>query len=182
MDQFEELLEVVKDELKKTLKLNEIDDYTEVSYDGIKELLDADDILIYSEFKDSLKTPWAVARYIKLYLEEKELIKRVQADLKNISDNIEITFIKRLSCNVQFNNKFEEGVKRQILIVKYYLDEDDRIQYKLTNTGSNACWDITKGQLKALLGNEIFISEKVIDPKYQKKTNLFSRIKKKLGL
>ena len=99
-----------------------------------------------------------------------------------LSFNIEITFIKRLSCNVQFNNKFEEGVKRQVLIVKYYLDEDDRIQYKLTNTGSNACWDITKGQLKALLGNEIFISEKIIDPKYQKKTNLFGWIKKKLGL
>lgn len=182
MDQFEELLKLLKDDFKKRLKLKSIDDITEIPFDTVKELLEEEDILIYSEFKDSLTTPWSVARYIKLYLEEKELIKQVEADLKKIvPDNIEFVFVKRLSCNVQFTNKFEEGVKRQTLIIKYYLDEDDRIQYKLTNNGSNGCWDITKGQLKALLNNEIIIAEKIIDPKFKKKS-LFGWIKKKLGL
>jgi len=181
MDQFEELLEVVKDEFKKRLKLKKLDDYDSIPFDTAKELLEEDDILVYGEFKDTLTTPWSVARYIKLYLEEKELIKQVENDLKNISDKVEYCFIKHLSCNIQFTSKFEEGVKRQTLIVKYYLDEDDKIQYKLTNIGTNACWDITKAQLRALLSNEIIIAEKIIDPKAKKKS-WFSYIKKKLGL
>lgn len=182
MDQFEELLDIVKKEFQKRLKIEKLDDLDVVPFETAKELLEEDDILIYTEFKDSLTTPWSVARYIKLYLEEKELVKQVEKDLKNISDKVEITFVKHLSCNIQFTSKFEEGIKRQTLIVKYYLDEDDKIQYKLTNAGSNSCWDITKGQLKALLGNEIFISEKIIDPKIKKKTGLLKWIKKKLGL
>ena len=185
MAQFEEILDAVKKELKQRLKLKKIDDYDNIPFDTIKGLLEEDDILIYGEFKESLTTPWAVARYIKLYLEEKELIVTVTADInKFIPKNIEFVFIKHLSCNIQFMKTFEEGVKRQILIVKYYLDEDDRIQYKLTNAGSSFCWDVTKPQLKALLSNEIIINEKTIDTSLQpKKISAFKKwLKKILGL
>ena len=53
------------------------------------------------------------------------------------------------------------------------------IKYKLTNAGSNVCWDITKGQLKALLSSEVVIPEKVI--KLKPKNRLIRWIKKKLG-
>ena len=185
MAEFEEILDLVKKEFKTRLKLKKIDDYDNVSFETIKELLEEDNILIYGEYKDSLTTPWSVARYIKLYLEEKELIKIVSEDIdKFIPKNIEYTFVKHLSCNVQFMKTFEEGVKRQILVIKYYLDEDDRIQYKLTNTGSTFCWDITKPQLKALLSNEIIINEKAIDTSLQpKKVSAFKKwLKKILGL
>lgn len=175
----EEILKLVKEDLAKRLNIKSINDYDPVSLETAKELLDDDNILIYNEFKDALISPWAIAKYMYLYIEEKELIKQVEEDLKNLSDKIEYCFVKHLSCNVQFNNKFEEGIKKQVLIVKYYLDEDDKIQYKLTNAGNNACWDITKGQLKALLENEIIIPEKV---NKLKKKNIFNWIKRKLGL
>lgn len=175
----EEILELVKKDLARRLNIESIGDYDSVPFETAKDLLDEDDILIYGEFKDSLTSPWAIAKYMYLYTEEKELIKQVEEDLGNLPPKIEYYFIKHLSCNIQFTPKFEEGVKKQALIVKYYLDEDDKIQYKLTNTGSNVCWDITKGQLKALLSSEVVIPEKAI--KLKPKNRLIRWIKKKLG-
>lgn len=175
----EEILELVKKDLAQRLNVESIGDYDPVPFETAKDLLDEDDILIYGEFKDSLTSPWAIAKYMYLYTEEKELIKQVEEDLNNLPPKIEYYFIKHLSCNIQFTPKFEEGVKKQALIVKYYLDEDDKIQYKLTNAGSNVCWDITKGQLKALLSSEVVIPEKVI--KLKPKNRLIRWIKKKLG-
>ena len=175
----EEILELVKKELAQRLNVESVGDYDSVPFEIAKDLLDEEDVLIYGEFKDSLTSPWAVAKYICLYIEEKELIKKVEADLNTLPSNIEYFFIKHLSCNIQFTPKFEEGVKKQALIVKYYLDEDDKIQYKLTNAGSNVCWDIIKGQLKALLSSEVVIPEKVI--KLKPKNRLIRWIKKKLG-
>ena len=176
----EEILELVKKDLAQRLNVENVGDYDSVPFETAKALLDEDDILIYGEFKDSLTSPWAIAKYMYLYTEEKELIKQVEEDLSNLPPKIEYYFIKHLSCNIQFTPKFEEGVKKQALIVKYYLDEDDKIQYKLTNAGSNVCWDITKGQLKALLSSEVVIPEKVI--KLKPKNRLIRWIKKKLGL
>jgi len=175
----EEILELVKKDLAQRLNVESIGDYDSVPFETAKNLLDEDDILIYGEFKDSLTSPWAIAKYMYLYTEEKELIKQVEEDLSNLPPKIEYYFIKHLSCNIQFTPKFEEGIKKQALIVKYYLDEDDKIQYKLTNAGSNVCWDITKGQLKALLSSEVVIPEKVI--KLKPKNRLIRWIKKKLG-
>lgn len=175
----EDILELVKKDLAQRLNVESIGDYDSVPFETAKDLLDEDDILIYGEFKDSLTSPWAIAKYMYLYTEEKELIKQVEEDLSNLPPKVEYYFIKHLSCNIQFTPKFEEGVKKQALIVKYYLDEDDKIQYKLTNAGSNVCWDITKGQLKALLSSEVVIPEKVI--KLKPKNRLIRWIKKKLG-
>lgn len=175
----EEILELVKKDLAQRLNIESIGDYDSVPFETAKDLLDEDDILIYGEFKDSLTSPWAIAKYMYLYTEEKELIKQVEEDLSNLPSKIEYYFIKHLSCNIQFTPKFEEGVKKQALIVKYYLDEDDKIQYKLTNAGSNVCWDITKGQLKALLSSEVIIPEKVI--KIKRKNKIIHWIRKKLG-
>lgn len=173
----EQILELVKNEFKTRLKLKELGDYDEIPFENIKELLEDEGVLIYGEFKESLKTPWSVARYIKLYLEEKELIEQVKMDLINLPPRIEYCFVKHLSCNIQFTKEFEEGVKKQALVVKYYLDEDDKIQYKLTNANTASCWDITKAQLYALLANEIIIPEKI--NKIKNKTGLFAWIKKK---
>lgn len=176
--ELEEILELVKKDLAKRLEVESIGDYDTIPFETAKALLEEDDILIYGEFKNSLNSPWAVAKYMYLYIEEKELIKQVEADLNTLPSNIEYFFIKHLSCNIQFTPKFEEGVKKQALIVKYYLDEDDKIQYKLTNAGSTSCWDITKGQLKGLLASEVIIPEKVM--KLKPKNKLIRWIKKLL--
>ena len=73
----EEILELVKKDLAQRLNIESIGDYDPVPFETAKDLLDEDDILIYGEFKDSLTSPWAIAKYMYLYTEEKELIKQV---------------------------------------------------------------------------------------------------------
>jgi hypothetical protein len=174
----EEILKLVKEDLAKRLSVKTLDDYDSIPFETAKALLEDEDILIYGEFKDSLNSPWSIAKYIRLYLDEKSLIKKVEEDLNTLPPKIEYCFVKHLSCNVQFNRVYEEGVKKQVLVVKYYLDEDDKIQYKLTNAGTNSCWDITKGQLKGLLASEVIIPEKVV---IKSKKGIFNWIKRKLG-
>lgn len=180
---FEQILKAVKAELENRLN-KKIDDYNEIDAETGISLVEEEGLPVYSEFKDKLTTPWAIARYMKLNLDEKEMLEKVRDDLKElIPEQIDMVFVKRLSCEVQFTKKFEECVKRQLLIVKYYLDEDDNIQYKLTNNGSNFCWDISKAQLKALLGNKGFTSEKFVNISVSKKESKFKRwLRKILGL
>lgn len=177
--QLEEILELVKADLRRRLDKSTIDDYEQIPFETVKALLADDDILIYGEFKDALVSPWAIAKYMYLYSEEAILLKQVEEDLSNLLPaNIEYCFIKHLSCNIQFMHKFRDGFKKQVLIIKYYLDEDNKIQYKLTNAGNSSCWDITRNQLKALLASEILIPEKVI--KLKLKNKLIRWIKMKL--
>ena len=172
----EQILKLVKDELTKVLN-KPIDDMDVIPIEVTTDLLESEGLPVYSDFKDSLTTPWSIAKYIQLSIEEKDLIERVKKDLKDIPSNIDMSFIKRLSCNIQFSKQYVEGAKHQILIIKYYLDEDDNIQYKLTNNGNNFCWDITKSQFLALLANEGFISEKLKETSLTpKKKSLFKRI------
>ena len=162
------VLDLVKKEL--SAKLNkELNDYDEIPVEVVEELLAEEDLFIYSEYKDKLKSPWAVARYMVLCTEEKELIDRVKKDLKGIiPDTVEEFFIKRLSCNIQFNKKFIEGAKKQCLTINYFLDEDDVLHYKLVSTALVG-WDISKAQLQALLQNRGFFPEKFKEPSWFKK-------------
>ena len=88
------VLDLVKKEL--SAKLNkELNDYDEIPVEVVEELLAEEDLFIYSEYKDKLKSPWAVARYMVLCTEEKELIDRVKKDLKGIiPDTVEEFFME----------------------------------------------------------------------------------------
>ena len=158
-EEAKQVLDLVKKELCSKLNKTKLDDYDEIPMEAAEELLANEGLFIYSEYKDKLKSPWAVARYMALCTEEKELIERVKADLKDIiPDTVEEFFIKRLTCNIQFNKKFIEGAKKQSLTVNYFLDEDDVLHYKLVST-SLVGWDISKTQLHALLQNKGFFPE-----------------------
>lgn len=155
----QDILEAVKNELKSKLNKTEIDDYEEISVDMAVDILESEGLPVYSDYKANLISPWAIARYIQLSLEEKQLIEKVNDDLiKFIPEKIEIAFLKKFTCIVQLSKPFVEGEKRQVLALKYYLDEDENVCYKITSTGT-WCWDITKQQLAALLKNEIITSE-----------------------
>ena len=64
----EEILELVKKDLAQRLNVESVGDYDSVSFETVKDLLDEEDVLIYGEFKDSLTSPWAVAKYICLFV------------------------------------------------------------------------------------------------------------------
>lgn len=176
----QDILEAVKNELKVKLNKDQIDDYDEISIDTAVDVLEAEGLPVYSDFRANLTTPWAIARYIQLSLEEKQLVEKVEADLKKfIPENIEIAFLKKFSCVVHLSKTFVEGEKRQTLAVKYTLDEDEGIHYKLTTNGA-WCWDITKAQLSALLKNEIVTPELKNDWKINKKPSFIKRFLKKI--
>lgn len=178
----EEILDLVKKELANKLGVDKIEDFTNIDVEMAVSILEAEGLPVYTDLKPSLITPWSVARYIQLSIEEKELINKVQTDLKSfIPSNIDIAFMKKFSCIVQLSKTFIEGEKQQALCVKYFLDEDDKINYKLT-TNSVWNWDISKAQLKALLQNNYIIPENNIsnwDIKVKSKKSWFKRIFKK---
>lgn len=154
-----EVLSLVKKELEAKLNKKNIKDYDTVDIETAVDLLESEGLPVYSDFRDKLVSPWAIAKYIQLSLEEKELIEKVKKDLVEfVPDFIDIAFMKKFSCIVQLSRKFVEGEKQQAISLKYFLDDDDNIQYKITST-STWCWDISKRQLIALLKNEIMLPE-----------------------
>ena len=173
----EEILKLVKKELETKLIKENIDDYDQVDIETAVNLLESEGLPVYTDFKDKLTTPWAIAKYIQLSLEEKELIEKVKKDLEELIPNtIDIAFMKKFSCIVQLSKKFIEGEKQQAISLKFFLDEDENIQYKIAST-STWCWDISKRQLKGLLQNEIIFPESnKNDWKIEKKKSLFRRI------
>lgn len=175
-----DILELVKADLKKRLGLKKIEDYTEISIEAVTELLEEEGVFIYTDFKQNLTTPWSVARYLLLFSEEKSLIKEVESDLAMIiPDTVETAYLKKFSNIVQITKKFVEGEKKQSLQLKYFKDEDDKLQYKIVASNFGG-WDISKSQLGALLRNQGFIPEKFEGK--GKKQNWFKRLLKKIGL
>ena len=174
----EKVLELVKKKKKKQLIKEKIEDFDNIDIKTATSLLESEGLPVYADFKDKLTTPWAIAKYIQLSIEEKELIEKVKTDIKELqlSDNIDIAFMKKFSCIVQFSKKFIEGEKQQAICLKYFLDEDGIVQYKIASN-SVWCWDISKRQLKALLQNEYFLPEgNKQDWKIDKKKPWFKRI------
>ena len=82
----EEILKLVKEELAKKLNKKSIADYDQIEVETAVDLLESEGLPVYSDFRANLTTPWSVAKYIQLSMEEKDLIKRVEKDLKEIAD------------------------------------------------------------------------------------------------
>lgn len=174
-----EILELVKKDLAKRLNKEELQDFDEVPFEVAEEMLYEEGLPVLSDFKKQLVNPWAIAKYMALLVQEKTTIARVEEDLHSfVPDNIESYFNRGLTCEIQFRKKAEDGVKQQGLTVKYFFDEDDKVQYKLATKGPWG-WDITKAQLKALLSNIGFIGEKLSDTPVVQKTKWYKRIFKR---
>ena len=74
----EEILKLVKKELETKLIKENIGDYDGVDVETAVDLLESEGLPVYTDFRDKLITPWAIAKYIQLSLEEKELIEKVK--------------------------------------------------------------------------------------------------------
>jgi len=155
----EEILKLVKKELETKLIKENINDYDSIDVETAVDLLESEGLPVYTDFRDKLVTPWAIAKYIQLSLEEKELMEKVKKDLAEfIPENMDVAFMKKFTCVVQLSKKFVEGEKQQAISLKYFIDPDENIQYKIAST-STWGWDISKRQLKGLLQNEIILPE-----------------------
>ena len=130
-------------------------------------LLERDNIEVDSKFLSSLITPYAIAKFILLKVQEKGIIQRIEEALEAYLDHtkIEWTIYKDFSNQIMFNNKPEinSEEKPQNLLVKYRIDkETDKIIYSICS--GNWGWDLSINQLKALLENTT-ISVKNIEKK-----------------
>ena len=119
-------------------------------------LLERDNIEVDSKFLSSLITPYAIAKFILLKVQEKGIIQRIEEALEAYLDHtkIEWTIYKDFSNQIMFNNKPEinSEEKPQNLLVKYRIDkETDKIIYSICS--GNWGWDLSINQLKALLEN-----------------------------
>lgn len=119
-------------------------------------LLERDNIEVDSKFLSSLITPYAIAKFILLKVQEKGIIQRIEEALEVYLDHtkIEWTIYKDFSNQIMFNNKPEinSEEKPQNLLVKYRIDkETDKIIYSICS--GNWGWDLSINQLKALLEN-----------------------------
>lgn len=129
-------------------------------------LLERDNIEVDSKFLSSLITPYAIAKFILLKVQEKGIIQRIEEALETYLDStkIEWTIYRDFSNQIMFNNKPEinSEEKPQNLLVKYRVDkETDKIIYSICS--GNWGWDLSITQLKALLENTT-ISKTISEP------------------
>lgn len=122
----------------------------------VQTLIERDNIEVDSKFLSSLNTPYAIAKYILLKVQEKDIIQRIEENLEVHLDKTKIdwTIYKDFSNQIIFNNKPEinSEEKPQNLLVKYRVDkETDKIIYSICS--GNWGWDLSINQLKALLEN-----------------------------
>ena len=167
----ESMKEAVKEVIEALTEINPI--YSNatllmnIDNKDVLTLLERDNIEVDSKFLSSLITPYAIAKFILLKVQEKGIIQRIEEALEVYLDHtkIEWTIYKDFSNQIMFNNKPEinSEEKPQNLLVKYRIDkETDKIIYSICS--GNWGWDLSINQLKALLENTT-ISVKNIEKK-----------------
>lgn len=156
----ESMKEAVKEVIEALTEINPI--YSKatllmnIDNKDVLTLLERDNIEVDSKFLSSLITPYAIAKFILLKVQEKGIIQRIEEALEVYLDHtkIEWTIYKDFSNQIMFNNKpkINSEEKPQNLLVKYRIDkETDKIIYSICS--GNWGWDLSINQLKALLEN-----------------------------
>ena len=167
----ESMKEAVKEVIEALAEINPI--YSNatllmnIDNKDVLTLLERDNIEVDAKFLSSLITPYAIAKFILLKVQEKGIIQRIEEALEVYLDHtkIEWTIYKDFSNQIMFNNKPEinSEEKPQNLLVKYRIDkETDKIIYSICS--GNWGWDLSINQLKTLLENTT-IPVKNIDKK-----------------
>ena len=141
----------------------------------VKTLIEKDDIDVDSKFLVSLNTPYAIAKYILLKVQEKGIIQRIEENLEVYLNKTKIdwTIYKDFSNQIMFNNKPEinSEEKPQNLLVKYRIDkETDKIIYSICS--GNWGWDLSINQLKALLENTAIPASNIEKKSVNTNTNI----------
>lgn len=151
-DENKKKIDLVLEELipyigEKTTILKELNNET------VEKFLTDNNVPIYQDFKNKLNTPFAIMRYLSLFDEQEELIKKLDAYLTTQKDDNFEYYILR-----QFKNEIIFTVKdRGELKVKYmYNQEDDNFTFYLI--GNTKGFKITFTNLKAILSNQTYIN------------------------
>ena len=161
-DDLKAALVEVKNALTKIDSNLKIEALTELPEDVVNTFCEINDLDILPAFKNQLKTPYAIAKYLSLIVQQKELTKRIDTTLNALLDNSKISWVihQNFSNTITFTKilQINSEEKPQSLLVKYRINnENDQIVYSIM--AGNWGWDITANQLKALLEGAIPTSE-----------------------
>lgn len=141
------ITELAKRTDKKVTMLQKLD------FDVVEKLLHDDDIVIYTKFKDELNTPYAIMKYLSLYVEEKntcdELVKKLDMALKDNNNLYSYTLRKNFTNEIIFRQKD----KRSELKVKYIYNKDEN-SFKFYLIGHNLDFPIKFSTIQHLLTDD----------------------------
>ena len=159
----------VKEELKELSNGKEYGTFDTIEPELVDKLCKENDLNPTKQFKDAMNTPFAIAKYIDLQIQDNEMCKEVEKDLALFLDKEKANWILHhdLSNEITFTKPQEKDKILEKLIVKYRKDPlTDRIIYSLHGN-----WDISKQNLKGLVeGGEVIASSGPSDLKPTIKT------------
>lgn len=152
----EELASAIADVEKelKDLSGNEFEAMSEVSNELLEKFLIKNSCNPPLSFKEQMKTPFSIARYLILFVQQKENIKFVKNILEILlaKTNINYSIYEDFSNQICFSKDPEVNSteKPQCLVLKYRIDKEaEKVTFVLP--GNNWGWDINNSQLLAIL-------------------------------
>lgn len=176
MDEAEQFDAMMNDELKSAVNdvLKALESYTSEKLNSLSNLpmdlvegfLYANSISVPESLKKQMTTPYSIAKYLLLKEQEREMIEKVETELKNTIDAEKVNWLiyKDLTNRISFSKKIPINSDEvpQSLSVKYKYDSDnDKLIYSILD-GSWG-WEISLAQLKGILENKTIspISESI---------------------
>lgn len=152
------LCENTINELKSKLKIENIGLLDEIDLDTVKSICEAESVSIDEAVIDEVKTPFALARYLRIMNDLSLVREKVKNDLTAIFKDNEDKFDWYVSgsfntriINITKKRDVNDESKIQSLDLTYRYDQDnDVIVYGLR--GASWGWDISKEELKIILG------------------------------
>lgn len=164
-DTMRKYVEIVKKDLKDTLDGN-WDTFETLTDTQVHNYLFMSGLTVPDQFKKAMTTPFAIAKFLMLKIEQDNLVKEILVDLNGFLDSDKIGWIvhEDFSSEITFYPKTTKiDTAQPTLVVKYKKDDEDHISYALKSTRS---WPISKKNLKALLeGGEVTNSSAAEDLK-----------------
>lgn len=144
-------VESVKQELKNLSNGKEYNSFDIIEPELVDQLCKENNLTPTKQFKDAMTTPFAIAKYIDLQIQDEDMCKEVEKDLNLLLDKEKSSFILHhdLSNEITFSKPQEDDKILEKLTVRYRKDPlTDQIIYSLHGN-----WDISKQNLKALVEN-----------------------------
>lgn len=149
-------VESVKEELKNLSNGKEYGTFDEIESELIDKLCKDNNLNPTKQFRDAMTTPFAIAKFINLQIQDNEMCNEVEKDLNLLLDDKKANWILHhdLTNEITFLKPQEEDKILEKLIVKYRKDPlTDRIIYSLYGN-----WDISKQNLKQLVERDEIVS------------------------
>lgn len=172
---------MLSDDLKKILvevktelctidsSLSDLNALTELNEDIVNQFCEKNSLDVLPSFKEQLKTPFAISKYLSLVVQQKDLTKKIDNALKSILDAEKVSWVihQNFTNTITFTKVLEVNSteKPQSLLIKYRLDaETEKIIYSIA--AGNWGWEISANQLKALLEGSSIPNNTVVDDKF----------------